>query len=146
MPGLDPPVPPGHPSAGDLGRHSPAAAKTALFRSLFCGRDDVYPRRFESRKTGKSGYAPACANEWARGICEKPHIKCALCPHRRFLPVTDDVIRWHLSGRDGGDQLFVAGSIRCCSTRRAFSWPSISTRRAGRPIRSRSFVAVDASA
>ena len=34
--------------------------KVALFRSLFRGRDDVYPRRFESRKTGKSGYAPAC--------------------------------------------------------------------------------------
>jgi hypothetical protein len=33
-------------------------AKIALFRSLFRGRDDVYPRRFESRKSGKSGYAP----------------------------------------------------------------------------------------
>ena len=72
-------------------RHSAASAKIALFRSLFRGRDDVYPRRFESRKTGKSGYALACANEWVRGICEKPRIKCAVCPHRRFLPVTDDV-------------------------------------------------------
>jgi hypothetical protein len=35
-----------------------------LFRSLFRGREDVYPRRFESRKTGKSGYAPACENKW----------------------------------------------------------------------------------
>src|SRR3954462_9677038 len=84
-------------------------AKIALFRSLFRGRDDVYPRRFESRKTGKSGYAPACANEWVRGICEKPRIKCAECPNRRFLPVTDDVIRWHLSGRDDAGQRFVAG-------------------------------------
>jgi superfamily II DNA or RNA helicase/very-short-patch-repair endonuclease len=83
--------------------------KIALFRSLFRGREDVYPRRFESRKTGKSGYAPACANEWVRGICEKPRIKCAECPHRRFLPVTDDVIRWHLSGRDDAGQTFVAG-------------------------------------
>lgn len=81
-------------------RHSPAAAKIALFRSPFRGREDVYSRRFESRKTGKSGYAPACANEWVQGICEKPRIKCALCPHRRFLPVTDEVIRWHLSGRE----------------------------------------------
>src|SRR5712671_1059517 len=83
--------------------------KIALFRSLFRGREDVYPRRFESRKTGKSGYAPACANEWVRGICEKPRIKCAECPHRRFLPVTDEVIRWHLSGRDDAGQPFVAG-------------------------------------
>jgi hypothetical protein len=90
-------------------QHSPVAAKIALFRTLFRGRDDVYPRRFESRKTGKSGYAPACANEWVQGICEKPRIKCAVCSHRRFLPVTDDVIRWHLSGRDASDQPFVAG-------------------------------------
>src|SRR5213592_4218002 len=41
-------------------------AKIALFRSLFRGREDVYPRRFENRKTGKAGYAPACANEWIR--------------------------------------------------------------------------------
>jgi superfamily II DNA or RNA helicase/very-short-patch-repair endonuclease len=88
---------------------SPSQVKIALFRSLFRGRDDVYPRRFESRKTGKSGYAPACANEWIRGICEKPRIKCAECRHRRFLPVTDDVIRWHLSGRDDEDQSFVTG-------------------------------------
>jgi hypothetical protein len=88
---------------------SPSHAKIALFRSLFRGREDVYPRRFESRKTGKAGYAPACANEWVRGICEKPRIKCAECPNRRFLPVTDDVIRWHLSGCDDQGQPFVAG-------------------------------------
>jgi superfamily II DNA or RNA helicase/very-short-patch-repair endonuclease len=90
-------------------RTSPSYAKIGLFRSLFRGREDLYPRRFESRKTGKSGYAPACANEWVRGICEKPRIKCAECPNRRFLPVTDDVIRWHLSGHDPDGQPFVAG-------------------------------------
>jgi hypothetical protein len=83
--------------------------KVALFRSLFRGRDDVYPRRFESRKTGKSGYAPACANEWVKGVCEKPRIKCAECPHRRFLPVTDEVIRYHLSGQDGNGWDFTIG-------------------------------------
>jgi superfamily II DNA or RNA helicase/very-short-patch-repair endonuclease len=95
--------------SGLVDRISPSQAKIALFRSLFRGRDDVYPRRFQSRKTGKSGYAPACANEWVRGICEKPRIKCAECPHRRFLPVTDDVIRWHLSGHNEASQPFVAG-------------------------------------
>jgi hypothetical protein len=88
---------------------SSAEAKIALFRSLFRGRVDVYPRRFESRKTSRSGYAPACANEWVRGICEKPRVKCADCAHRRFLPVTDDVIRWHLSGHSPDGQPFVAG-------------------------------------
>ena len=85
-------------------QRSSLEAKIALFRSLFRGREDVYPRRFESRKTGRSGYAPACANEWVRGVCEKPRIKCAECPNRRFLPVTDDVIRWHLSGADAEGQ------------------------------------------
>ncbi len=68
-------------SSGLVHQLSSSEAKIALFRSLFRGRDDVYPRRFESRKTGKSGYAPACSNEWVRGICEKPHIKCAECPN-----------------------------------------------------------------
>jgi len=43
---------------------SSPAEKLRLFRSLFGGREDVYPRRFENRRSGKSGYAPACANEW----------------------------------------------------------------------------------
>jgi len=64
--------------------HSSPEAKIALFRWLFRGRDDVYPRRFESRGSGKSGYAPACANDGAPGLCEKPKVKCAECPHRRF--------------------------------------------------------------
>jgi superfamily II DNA or RNA helicase/very-short-patch-repair endonuclease len=88
---------------------SPAEAKIALFRSLFHGREDVYPRRFESRKTGRSGYSPACAHEWVQGICEKPRIKCSECPHRRFLPVTDEVVRWHLSGHDDHGRDFVMG-------------------------------------
>ncbi len=97
----------GTPSVVDS--HSSAPAKIALFRSLFRGRDDVYPRRFESRKTGKSGYSPACANEWVRGVCEKPRVKCAECHHRRLLPVNDDIVRWHLTGHDDAGQPFVAG-------------------------------------
>jgi superfamily II DNA or RNA helicase/very-short-patch-repair endonuclease len=95
--------------SGGVHARSPSSEKVALFRSLFRGREDVYPRRFESKKTGRAGYAPACGNEWVRGICEKPRIKCGDCPHRAFLPVTDEVIRWHLSGKDAAGQDFVAG-------------------------------------
>lgn len=95
--------------SGPVDRTSAPQAKIALFRSLFRGRADVYPRRFENRRTGRAGYAPACANEWVRGVCEKPRVKCAECPNRRFLAMTDDVIRWHLSGRDPDGQPFVAG-------------------------------------
>lgn len=31
------------------------------------------------------------------------------CPHRRFFPITDEVIGWHLSGRDGRGSEFVMG-------------------------------------
>jgi superfamily II DNA or RNA helicase/very-short-patch-repair endonuclease len=96
-------------NSGPVHQLSEPHAKIALFRSLFRGREDVYPRRFESRRTGKAGYAPACANEWVRGICEKPKVKCGMCPNRRFLPLTDDVVRWHLSGRDDAGQPFVGG-------------------------------------
>jgi hypothetical protein len=37
--------------------------KVALFRRLFRGRVDLYAPRWESRSSGKSGYAPACGNE-----------------------------------------------------------------------------------
>jgi superfamily II DNA or RNA helicase/very-short-patch-repair endonuclease len=100
--------PPALQQAG-VNQHSPADAKIALFHSLFHGREDVYPRRFESRKTGRAGYSPVCGNEWVQGICEKPRIKCSECPHQRFLPVTDDVIRWHLQGHDDHSRDFVMG-------------------------------------
>lgn len=58
------------------------AEKVALFRRLFRGRTDVYPVRWESKTSGKSGYAPACANEWRAGVCEKPRIKCSDCGNR----------------------------------------------------------------
>src|SRR4030095_144578 len=88
-------------------KDSPPADKIQLFRSFFRGREDVYPRRFESRKTGRAGYAPARGNGSVRGVCEKPRIKCADCPNRRFLQVTDEVIGWHLSGRDAQGRDFV---------------------------------------
>ncbi len=66
--------------------------------SLVRGRTDVYPMRWESRTTGKSGYAPACANEWRAGVCEKPRIKCADCRNRSLIPLSDAAIYAHLAG------------------------------------------------
>ena len=86
-----------------------ASDKIALFLSLFRGRVEVYPRRFQNKTTGRAGYAPACANDWVRDLCNKRKTKCAECPNRRFLPVTDDVIRWHLTGVGPSGKEFVAG-------------------------------------
>ncbi len=74
------------------------AEKVALFRRLFRGRTDVYPIRWESKTTGKAGYAPACANEWRAGVCEKPRIKCGDCSNRLLIPLSDAVVYDHLAG------------------------------------------------
>ena len=111
---------------------SPPGEKIVLFRSLFRGREDVYPRRFESRTSGKTGYSPVCGNEWVTGICEKPRVKCATCQHRQFLPVTDAVIRQHLEGKDELSNDFVAGVYPMLRDETCFSWLSISTNPAGK--------------
>ena len=76
-----------------------ATEKLALFRRLFRGRVDVYPVRWASKATGKSGYSPACANEWRAGVCQKPRIKCSDCHHRQLLPLSDAVVYDHLAGK-----------------------------------------------
>ena len=73
--------------------------KVALFRSLFRGRDDVFPVLWTSSKTGRTGYSPACDNEWAPGVCEKPRVRCGECPNQAFVAVSDRVILDHLRGR-----------------------------------------------
>ncbi len=85
-------------------------AKIALFRSLFRGREDVFPRRWENANTGKAGYAPACRNEWMRGVCGKPAVKCGECPNQAFIPITDEILRSHFRGKlPGSTADFVAG-------------------------------------
>jgi hypothetical protein len=92
-----------------IGMQSEEQSKISLFRSFFRGREDVYPKRFESRSTGKSGYQPDCKNQWIKGICEKPKIKCGHCDRREFIPVSDEVIRKHLMGTDASGRDFTMG-------------------------------------
>lgn len=89
--------------------HQPFSSeeKVALFRSLFRGREDVFPRRWENPKTGRSGYAPACSNEWLVGVCRKKGPAgarrlgsvCSGCPSKAFVPVSDAEIQRHLQGK-----------------------------------------------
>lgn len=83
--------------------------KIVLFQSLFRGREDVYAKRFESRRTGKSGYQPACANEWIRGVCAKATARGAKCTQCVYRPVTAETIWHHLSGCDETGRPFVMG-------------------------------------
>jgi superfamily II DNA or RNA helicase len=94
----EPPVPYSPTPDTVVTNNSSSAAKVALFKSLFRGREDVYPVRWE-RKDGKSGYSPACALEWKRPLCGKPVVKCANCENRKLLPITDEVILGHLTGK-----------------------------------------------
>jgi len=102
-------VPPAATPPAGLCHLSPVGEKIARFRSLFRGRDDVFARRFENPRSGKSGYTPACGNEWVRGVCEKPRIKCSDCPSPCWLAVTDEVVHWHLAGCDAGGKPLVMG-------------------------------------
>ena len=88
----------------DVTNESTQEQKIALFRSLFRGREDVYPRRFESKRTGKSGFQPVCRNEWIRPYCQKPKIKCSNCENRDLISLSNEVIRNHLIGIDPADR------------------------------------------
>ena len=83
----------------DIPPPNTVAEKIALFRGLFRGRQDVFPRLWVNKKKDTKGYAPACFNEWVRGVCEKPRVKCGECPNQAFIPVEDQVILDHLQGR-----------------------------------------------
>lgn len=102
-------APPAPSPAGTMTGAASPAAKIALFRSLFRGRDDVFPKRWSNPKSGKSGYSPACANEWVPRYCGKPKVKCGDCPNRNFLPVTDAVIAQHLRGEGPDGRDFIIG-------------------------------------
>jgi hypothetical protein len=67
------PIPVDHPPAQSgipptITTSSSTTEKVALFRRLFSGRPDIFPLRWEDRKAGRSGYFPACTNEWARDM------------------------------------------------------------------------------
>lgn len=73
--------------------------KVRLFLELFRAREEVFPKRWENSKTGKSGYAPVCANEWVKPICDKPRVKCSACPNQKFLALDETQIESHLRGQ-----------------------------------------------
>lgn len=87
-------------TSATLNRQSSSKDKIKLFRDLFKGRDDVYPKRYVNSKSGKPGYSPVCSNEWKPNVCDKPRIKCGDCQFRSFIPVSDPVIANHLAGTD----------------------------------------------
>lgn len=68
------------------------AEKVKLFRSLFCGREDVYAVRWDGRN-GKTGYSPACRKVWSSPFQKRPD------EPKEYFPLTDQVIHDHLTGK-----------------------------------------------
>jgi superfamily II DNA or RNA helicase len=71
--------------------------KVSLFGSLFRGRDDVYAVRWEGTN-GRTGYSPAGIRESNRAISVGPG-KRKPVKHSKLFPLTEEVIRDHLVGR-----------------------------------------------
>lgn len=72
---------------GSVNNDSPAPVKVAFYRALFAARTDVYAIRWDNARTGRSGWMPAVRGRWRKGL-----------DRRDYLPLTDDVLRRHLTG------------------------------------------------
>jgi superfamily II DNA or RNA helicase len=77
--------------------------KYELFISLFAGRPDVHARRFQSVKTGKTGYSPVCKNEFNRLCCTKgikgvERIPCTKCAYQSFPTISFEDFKSHWRG------------------------------------------------
>lgn len=76
--------------------------RISLFLRMFRCRESVYPRYWENRTKGTSGYSPTCDNEWVRGVCGKPphgRVRCSECPNQAFPDFDEGAARAHLDGR-----------------------------------------------
>lgn len=83
--------------SNNFNQYAPVEDKIELFLSYFKGRPDIYPFRWES-KNGRSGYSPACWNEWQPKICNKPKISCSDCNNQNFKVPDKNAIFEHLKG------------------------------------------------
>ncbi len=75
------------------------AQKIELFRPLFRGRDDIYAARWES-PDGRHGYSPVAQRDWktynAASIDDRKRVDKET---RKCVPLTDQAIHDHLSGK-----------------------------------------------
>ena len=65
--------------------------KVELFSALFCGRDDVYARRWQKWDGSVSGYAPVYTDRQKKG----------------YAPITNAAIKKHLIGVQNVDKITI---------------------------------------
>src|SRR4051812_1257148 len=68
---------------------SPVEEKLALYLGLFRARADVYAVRWANTRTGTSGWMPAVAGGWRKGMDRRA---------ATYLPLTAEAISAHLVG------------------------------------------------
>jgi len=78
--------------------------KYEFFMSLFSGRPDVHARRFQSGRSGKTGYSPVCKNNFNKLYCSKnikgiKRIRCRKCEYGDFPPIDMDAFIAHTQGK-----------------------------------------------
>lgn len=76
--------------------------RVSLFRSLFRGREDVYPQRYEPLGK-KPWYGPVGTSGWNCKVCIAAKANLKKCPHREFSPLNDGIVYAHLAGTLGKD-------------------------------------------
>jgi superfamily II DNA or RNA helicase len=107
--GISLPAPPGSAALAEgtkpendpeaVSQASSPAVKTALFRSLFRGREDVFAVRWEA-PDGRTGYMPRGDRDWKAYSASKPEDRKKVDRKtRKYWPLTDEVIRQHLTGK-----------------------------------------------
>ena len=87
---------------GIVTSQSPSHDKFDLFLSLLRGRADVNAHGYR-QKVGGIVYAPACKNEWRRGVCPRAagsKVSCTDCSARSFLPLDYKTLTNHFRGAD----------------------------------------------
>ncbi len=68
---------------------SPVHDKLALYADLFRARADIYAVRWENHRTSETGWMPAVAGGWRKGIDRRAVT---------YLPLTANVVGGHLVG------------------------------------------------
>lgn len=77
-------------TAGSLTMSSPPEQKVRFFQDLFRARTDIYAVRWENPKDGRSGWVPAVAGGWRKGMKRDG---------ANYLPLSPAVVAAHLRGQ-----------------------------------------------
>lgn len=100
---------------GQVDASSDPATKVAFFRALFGARTDVYAVRWENARTGRSGWMPAVAGGFRKGI--RPS-------DQAHLPLTSKVVESHLKGKIHLGLYPLLDGDRCCWLAADFDGPA----------------------